>query len=176
MKKISKYIIYFMLYAIIGWIYEVFLEVVVYKWGFSNRGILFGPYLPVYGFGSLLFIFTIYPIIKTKQYPKKLLYIPITFIGCMLVATTLELITSYICEIFMGSWPWQTYKDYKINFQGRIALSPSLRFGLGGTIFLYITQPLFEKITKKLDKKTNIISIIILIIIIIDCIYSFIIK
>ena len=30
--KIKKFFIYFMLYSIIGWIYEVFLEVVVYKW------------------------------------------------------------------------------------------------------------------------------------------------
>ena len=38
-NKIKPYIIYFMLYAMIGWIYEVFLEVVVYRWGFSNRGV-----------------------------------------------------------------------------------------------------------------------------------------
>ena len=56
MKKefIQKHFIYFMLYAILGWIYEVFLEVVVYRWGFSNRGVLFGPYCPVYGFGAII--------------------------------------------------------------------------------------------------------------------------
>ena len=42
-KKLSEYFLYFMLYSIIGWIYEVFLEVVVDRWGFSNRGVLFGP-------------------------------------------------------------------------------------------------------------------------------------
>ncbi len=35
--NIYNYVIYFMLYAMIGWLYEVFLEVVVYKWGFTNR-------------------------------------------------------------------------------------------------------------------------------------------
>ena len=67
-ERISSYVIYFMLYAMIGWIYEVFLEVVVYRWGFSNRGVLFGPWLPVYGFGALLFIFIVYPIIKGKDF------------------------------------------------------------------------------------------------------------
>ena len=43
-KKFAEYYLYFMMYSIIGWIYEVFLEVVVYRWGFSNRGVLFGPY------------------------------------------------------------------------------------------------------------------------------------
>ena len=177
MKKLSNYIVYFMLYAMIGWIYEVFLEVVVYRWGFSNRGVLFGPWLPVYGFGALIFIILIYPLIKDKKYPKKIYYIPLVFLGCMLSATLLELITSYICEFFMGFWPWQTYANYKINFEARIALSPSIRFGLGGLFFLYVLQPLFEKITSKLgSNKTKYLSIIIICILVIDCIYSFLIK
>lgn len=166
------------MYSVIGWIYEVFLEVVVYKWGFTNRGVLFGPYCPVYGFGVLIFLFTVYPIIKDKRVKKKILYIPIVFLACMVIATLLELITSYICEIFMGSWPWQTYaRDYKINFQGRIALSPSIRFGIGGTVFLYILQPLFKKLTNKLgEKNVNVIAIFSGILIFLDCIYTFIIK
>ena len=66
-EKLSNYVVYFFLYCVIGWIYEVFLEVVVYRWGFSNRGVLFGPWLPVYGFGALIFIFLIYPLIKNIQ-------------------------------------------------------------------------------------------------------------
>ena len=73
----------------------------------------------------------------------------------MFSATLLELITSYISEFISGSWPWQTYADYKINFQARIALSPSIRFGLGGVLFLYLLQPLFEKICNKLGNKKN---------------------
>ena len=64
--NIKKLYLTFMTYAVIGWIYEVFLEVVIYRWGFSNRGVLFGPYCPVYGFGALLFIFLVYPLIKNK--------------------------------------------------------------------------------------------------------------
>lgn len=41
-KKFAEYFFYFILYSFIGWVYEVFLEVVVYRWGFSNRGVLFG--------------------------------------------------------------------------------------------------------------------------------------
>ena len=176
-EKLQKYFIYFMLYSIIGWIYEVFLEVVVYKWGFSNRGVLFGPYCPVYGFGAIAFIYTIYPLIKDKSISKKVLFIPIVFLLCMLVATTIELITSYLCEFTMGSWPWQTYANYKYNFQARIALSPSLRFGLGGVIFLYVLQPLFEKLCDKLgEKKVEIVSYILAGIVLIDSVYTFVIK
>lgn len=169
-------IIWFILYSFIGWFYEVFLEVVIYKWGFSDRGVLFGPYCPVYGFGSLLFIFLVYPLIKSKGLKEKILYMPFVFVCCALSATLLELITSYLCEWFMGSWPWQTYSDYAINFQGRIALSPSIRFGLGGTFFLYVLQPLFEKVTNTINKnELNFVSTFILFLLLIDVIFSFII-
>lgn len=75
----------------------------------------------------------------------------------------------------MGSWPWQTYIDYDFNFQGRIALSPSIRFGLGGVLFLYFVQPFFEKIVKKIGRrKTKIIAGVLLLLILLDMIYSFI--
>ena len=55
-RRFQEIYLYFFLYCVIGWLYEVFLEVVVYRWGFSNRGILFGPYLPIYGIGALVFL------------------------------------------------------------------------------------------------------------------------
>lgn len=70
---VSEYFLYFFAYSVIGWCYEVFLETVVYRWGFSNRGVLFGPYCPVYGFGMLLFIFTVYRLIKDKPLKTRLL-------------------------------------------------------------------------------------------------------
>lgn len=143
----SNFVIFFFLYSVIGWIYEVFLEVVVYRWGFTNRGVLFGPYCPVYGFGALAFILIVYPLIRNRQYRDRLRWIPVVFLLCMLIATAIELGTSYALEAATGSWPWQTYADYKYNFQARVALSPSIRFGLGGVLFLYVLQPLFEKIT-----------------------------
>ena len=42
-----------------------------------------------------------------------------------------RLITSYIMEWTTGSWLWD-YTRFTPNFQGRIALNPSLRFGVGG--------------------------------------------
>ena len=153
-ESFKKYYLYFMMYAVFGWVIEVFLEVVVYRWGFTNRGVLFGPYCPVYGVGALAFIFTIGRIFKNYQKTRdKILLIPFVFFGCMFIATAIEFVTSYLCEWVMGYWPWQTYVDYKYNFQGRIALSPSLRFGLGGVLFLYILQPIFEKFVGKLKKK-----------------------
>jgi uncharacterized membrane protein len=156
--SLSFYICCFFVYCLLGWCYEVFLEVVVYKWGFSNRGVLFGPYLPIYGFGALAFIFTVYRLIKGKKAKERILLIPTVFVGCALIATAIELGASYLCEAVLGYWPWQTYVDYAINFQGRIALSPSIRFGIGGVVFLYMIQPVLDRIFKGAGtKKASVI-------------------
>jgi len=48
------YFLCFFAYSVLGWCYEVFLEVVVYRWGFSNRGFLFGPYCPAFNWTAWL--------------------------------------------------------------------------------------------------------------------------
>ena len=63
-----------------------------------------------------------------------------------------------MCEWIIGSWPWQTYADYAINFQARIALSPSIRFGIGGVVFLYVIQPALDILASKLKTKTVLVS------------------
>lgn len=154
-EALQALFLYFLLYSVIGWIYEVFLEVVVYRWGYADRGVLLGPYCPVYGVGALTFLLCFGWLLKKQGGPlfRWVLRPLALFVGCMVVATAIELATSYILEALTGSWPWQTYVDYGINFQGRIALSPSIRFGLGGLLFLLVLQPLFERLVGAMSPK-----------------------
>lgn len=177
-RFIQKYFICFLLYAITGWCYEVILEVFIYRWGFSNRGVLFGPYCPIYGFGALTFLLILHPLMQKKDIKWLNIIKPVlVFIGCALVATVIELIASYILEAATGSWPWQTYADYKYNYQARIALSTSLRFGLGGTIFVYLVQPLFDwLLDKPSDRTITIVSVSLFAVLAADCVYTFLIR
>jgi len=52
-NTVSHYTLLFLFFGVIGWLYEVTLAF-LYGYGFVNRGFLFGPYLPLYGFGALL--------------------------------------------------------------------------------------------------------------------------
>ena len=69
MNKIVKFIrdnyIAFVVYAFVGWVYEVTWFLVV-RHEFVNRGVLFGPYLPIYGFGMLILL-----LILSKYKSKK---------------------------------------------------------------------------------------------------------
>lgn len=173
LRRIADHVIFFMVYAMIGWIYEVVLETFIYRWGFSNRGVLFGPWLPVYGFGATVFLLLWYRLIRGKSVKRKLAMLPVIFVLTMLTATLIELVTSYLCEWIMGSWPWQTYADYEINFQARIALSPSIRFGIGGAAFLYVVQPLLDKLAAKLkDKPAKIIAAVIVAVLAVDLCFT----
>ncbi|MGO5048418.1 putative ABC transporter permease [Dysosmobacter sp. Sow4_B12] len=158
-RNIQSYFLYFLLYAILGWLYEVFLEVVIYRWGYSDRGVLFGPYCPVYGVGAMVFLLCFGRLIHKRE-PRWLRWVMplLMFLGCMAVATAIELATSYVLEALTGAWPWQTYTNYTVNFQGRIALSPSIRFGLGGVLFLYVIQPLFERLVGRLSPSVRSVA------------------
>ena len=76
---------YFIIYSVIGWIYESIL-VSVQSRTFINRGFLSGPVIPIYGCGALSLYLLLW------DHRSNLL---IVFILGMLVATTLEFVTSW---------------------------------------------------------------------------------
>ncbi len=73
-KKIELFVniyLIFCIYALIGWLYEVIwmrFVVAPHKW--INRGVLIGPFLPIYGFGMILLYFSLKNMMK-KKHPVK---------------------------------------------------------------------------------------------------------
>lgn len=174
-RFVSEYFFYFILYSMIGWLYEVFLEVVVYRWGFSNRGVLFGPYCIIYGVGALILIFSLSRLQKQRLYIGRISITPVlVFLAIVILTTAIELIGSYIMEAVTGSWHWD-YRRFSFNFQGRIALNPSIRFGIGGMLFLYILQPLFVKLKSRIpDTAFSILTAILALLFLMDLLITFI--
>ena len=68
LKKLPDYYLTFCVYALIGWLYEViWLWFVVPPYKFVNRGVLLGPFLPIYGFGILILLFMLDKFMKKKH-------------------------------------------------------------------------------------------------------------
>lgn len=152
-RRFQLLFLFFLLTSHFGWLYEVFLEVVVYRWGYSDRGVLFGPYCVVYGSGALVLLAALFPLMRRRISVGRINITPlIVFVGIVFITTIIELIASYIMEYITGGWLWD-YTRFTPNFQGRIALNPSLRFGLGGMFFLYILYPIFNKLTARADNR-----------------------
>lgn len=149
LRRAEELFLIFLLTSFAGWLYEVFLEVVVYRWGYSDRGVLTGPYCPVYGVGAVVLLLCLYPFKKRKIAIGLLPVTPIlVFVGIVAIATAVELAVSYITEWITGGRMWD-YTRFSFNFQGRIALNPSLRFGVGGMAFLYLLYPLLRRLLAK---------------------------
>ena len=66
-RSIGFWICCFLVYCVIGWIYEVIWEFKVGN-GFVNRGFLYGPYLPIYGFGVLTLLLILKINVYIRQY------------------------------------------------------------------------------------------------------------
>ena len=164
----QAWFLYFLAYSVLGWLYEVFLEVVVYRWGFSNRGFLWGPYLPVYGVGALLILLCLR---RLKARPLRMGRVNVmpaaVFIAVVALTTVVELIASYLLEWTTGGWLWD-YTRYAIQWQGRICLSASLRFGAGGMVVLYGLQPLLEKGMARLGERRRPVFWVLLVLFVQD--------
>lgn len=85
LEKFSDYYIIFLVYALIGWLYEVFLLwFVMSPYKFVNRGVLLGPFLPIYGFGVLLLLLCLKKFMKkrhTLENPINLIITVVTIIS-----------------------------------------------------------------------------------------------
>lgn len=80
-NSISDYYLIFCSYALIGWLYEVFwMWFVVPPYHFVNRGVLLGPFLPIYGFGMLILLFMLDKFMKKKHKVTETLYLLISSI------------------------------------------------------------------------------------------------
>ena len=139
--------ILFILFAVCGWIYEVLLTLWAYGF-FENRGVLFGPWLPVYGFGGLVLYFVLRGAVKKPAKAwQTVIQIIITFISICLITTVIELAASYILELFGTDFRtlWN-YSSEPLNFEGRVGIISSLRFGVLGIFALYAAIPLWSKL------------------------------
>lgn len=153
----------FFLFAIIGWIWEVVLHIIV-DGEFVNRGVLQGPWLPIYGYGGIL-ILTVLNKFRAKPLRQ--------FIATIVLCGTIEYFTSVYLEIVYDGQRWWDYSGYFLNLHGRICAEGLLVFGLGGIAIVYIVAPLLDNIIKKIDhKKLVTICCILVILFITDNIYS----
>lgn len=164
-KNISEIIIIFMIYSFIGYLIEVIGKSIEKK-KLVNRGFLCGPWLPIYGIGSLFILFTL---LRFEEDPLTI------FILGTIITSALEYFTSFILEkLFHNKW-WD-YSHYKYQINGRVCLQNSILFGLGAILIVYL-DPFISNILIRFSNTTlNVIAIVFIILFIIDCIYSFIVA
>lgn len=166
LNNVEKAIVYFFIYSFMGWLLEVIYAMYL-EHHFVNRGFLYGPICPIYGFGALLLI-AIFRKVKGNRILK--------FIVAIISFSVFEYIVSYVLEV-MFNQRWWDYSNDILNLQGRISILYSLVWGVLGLLFTEKLHPIIrrkvDKVSLKVPKEIQITIIVTLIIgVIIDEFFS----
>ena len=115
----------FMLGCFVGWIYEE-----IFYWFtegmLRNRGVLYGPWLPIYGIGAL----GIYALKPLKRNPLLL------FLLCITVTGAVEYIIGFASIHLFGLKLWD-YSGLFLDIGGIVCFRSVVSFGVLGLVFHY---------------------------------------
>jgi len=155
-------VLIFAVSAMLGWIYEM-IAVSIHKKRIAPRGLLVGPFLPIYGFGALVIITATHNVTDSPL---------AVFLVGMAVATAFEYLSAWLLEkIFKMSW-W-SYDEFKINYKGIIALAPSLVWGFASLLAIYVLWPLLQDLDGQLFERFGVVPYIVFTVCIVaDMIFS----
>ena len=133
--SIWSIILMFFTCSFIGWLWEIAIH--LYEDGvFVNRGFLKGPYVPIYGAGSIMIL-----ILLSKLRSKPLL----EFTSIIVLCGVMEYSTATILD-FVYHAKWWDYSGYFLNIQGRICAEGLLIFGVFGSLVVYFLGPVFDNL------------------------------
>ena len=152
--SVSTLLLMFFGFSFMGWLWEVSYHL-LNTGVFVNRGTLHGPWLPIYGCGCVLILVVLY---RLRSVPE------LELLSAVVLCGTLEYFTSYYLEITHGGMRWWDYSGYFLNLNGRICAEGLLAFGVGGMAVVYFLAPLFDNITRRLNRTVSAILCTVLII------------
>ena len=143
--SLTSLILIFLFFSFFGWAWEVILHFIqAGEW--VNRGVLHGPWLPIYGSGGILML-----LFLKRLRSKPVLH----FFGTIILCGIVEYFTGYACEVFLGRRYWN-YDGYFLNLHGRICAEGLLAFGIGGILMVYFLAPLLDDLLRRVPMKVTI--------------------
>lgn len=138
-KKIINFIMKIFLIFIIGSVFG-FVAEIVYAFIYTRdleirRGLIYGPFIQIYGIGALAY----YLLISKIKEPKKAFFIGMLMGGCM------EYLFSFFQELLFGTISWDYTSEF-LNVNGRTCFLYCLYWGIIAVLFLKIIYPLCIKL------------------------------
>ena len=137
----------FIIGSVLGYIFEM-IVVLFQKGHFEVRqGLLYGPFIPVYGIGAVVYYIT-FKLIKTDNKVK-------VFLIAMVLGGITEYICSFVQEKVFGSISWD-YSYLIFDFNGRTSLLHCTYWGIAGVLYITYIKTFLENLREKCDKKKKI--------------------
>lgn len=137
--SICSLILMFFIFSFVGWLWEVSLHLVS-DGVFVNRGVMHGPWLPIYGAGCVMILIILY---RLRKKPV------IELISIIVLCGMVEYFTSYFLEISHNGMKWWDYSGYLLNLNGRICAEGLVVFAIGGMAVTYAVAPILDNMIRK---------------------------
>ena len=161
--SIPAVILLFFVFCMFGWLWEVTLHL-LQTGEFANRGVLHGPWLPIYGSGVILILTVLY---RLRRKPI------VEFIAIIILCGIVEYLTSWVLEVLHDGAKWWDYTGYYLNLNGRICAEGLLVFGIGGMAFVYVLAPVVDNIIEQIRMKILVpVCAALLVVFGVDVVYS----
>lgn len=142
----SKLFWLFMIGNVLGFILET-LWCLMTTHRFELRvGVVFGPFIPVYGFGAVVITLCLYRLYKARD--LKL------FLISAVIGAAFEYLCSLFQEVAFGTVSWE-YTGTTLSIGGRTNLEFALCWGLLGLVWIKDLYPRVSKWIEKMPKKTG---------------------
>ena len=155
-------IMVFFAFAFVGWCWEVGIHL-VQDGVFVNRGVMHGPWLPIYGGGVAMIVVLL---AKWRRNPLQ------EVVSIIILCGIVEYTTSWYLEVTKGM-RWWDYTGYFLNLNGRICGEGLMVFALGGMAAVYLLVPVLDTMWSKLKPKVLAgICIVLLVCFAADMIYT----
>lgn len=162
MEKFTYYFWTFVLGSVLGVVIETLWCILKNKRVESRKGLIFGPFNPLYGVASVALTYSIK--ISFNQSIGNI------FLIGVVVASLIEYICSYYQEKITGTVSWD-YRDFKFNLHGRINLIYSIFWGVLTIFWARSCMPILDKFTGIFVGKEKL-TIIAFILMALDCLIS----
>ena len=160
------YVNLFYFYSFLGFLLELFVKSFIFKG--MNSGILYGPWLPIYGFGSILVILMERFIFQYRKVPR-VIRIILVFLSLAFSLSIIEYLGGMLIEFVFHKTFWN-YSEMRFNIGKYASLEMALVWGLGSLLIIYIINPLSEKFIKKIPV---FITILVSIFFLLDFVLTF---
>lgn len=129
----DQWLLFFFLYCFLGWVWES-LYVSFHRRKWVNRGFLYGPAIPMYGFGAVM------NLMLTSAVGNS---VPLTFLLGTLGSTVLEYATGVVMQRLFHARYWD-YSRNRLNLNGYICPFCSFGWGLLSVAQIKMLHPLLE--------------------------------
>ena len=130
----EELIFIFTLASILGFIVET-IYVYLVCGNIVKRGVLIGPYCPIYGFGAIILYLSFFEVRREKQ------NIPLIFIISSLLMGSFELMCGLGFKYFLNIEMWN-YAGKFLNILNYTTVPILISWGILGTIYVFFVHPL----------------------------------